>query len=56
MGHLDEVAWEFFGTDECREAVRGKVAQLFPPHEIDQFTEYFFDAIQQWRKDEGQPR
>jgi hypothetical protein len=56
LARLDEVAWEFFGTEECREAVRGKVAQLFPPHEIDQFTEHFFQAIQDWRNDEGQPR
>lgn len=56
LGRLDEVAWEFFGSDECRQAVRGKVAQLFPAHEVSQFTDYFFSAIQDWRNDEGKPR
>jgi hypothetical protein len=53
LAHLDEVAWEFFGTPACREAIRGKVAQLFPAHEIDQFTEHFYAAIQRWREEEG---
>lgn len=55
LAHLDEVAWEFFGTDEAKEAVRGKVAQLFPPHEVDQFTDHFWTAIQRWRQEEGRP-
>ena len=33
--HLDEVAWEFFGTGAAKDAVRQKVAALFPPHEIE---------------------
>ena len=55
LKHLDEVAWEFFGTEECKNAVRGKVGQLFPAHEIDAFTEHFFQAIQDWRNEEGRP-
>ena len=31
LAHLDEVAWEFFGTDTAKDAVRQKVAALFPP-------------------------
>lgn len=55
LRHLDEVAWEFFGTPECKDAVRGKVAQLFPAHEIDSFTEYFFEAIQIGREEGRNP-
>jgi hypothetical protein len=55
LGHLDEVACEFFGTNECKEAVRRKVTALYPSHEIEQFTELFFSRIQQWRKQEGRP-
>ena len=51
LGHLDEVAWEFFGTPVARSAVRAKVAALFPPHEVEQFTELFWQRIQSWRKD-----
>jgi hypothetical protein len=51
LGHLDEVAYEWFGTDEARDAVRRKVAALFPPHEVEEFTQVFFDRIQQWRDD-----
>ena len=51
LGHLDEVTWEFFGTDPAKDAVRQKVAALFPAHEVEQFTELFWSRIQQWRKD-----
>ncbi len=49
LKHLDEVAWEFFGTDRAKHAVRIKVAALFPAHEVDSFTEYFWSKIQDWR-------
>jgi hypothetical protein len=49
---LDEVAWEFFGTEQCKSAVRQKVAALYPAHEVEKFTELFFARIQQWRKDQ----
>jgi hypothetical protein len=55
LAHLDEVAAEFFATSACRDAVRGKVAQLFPAHEVDAFTEHFFEAIQQARHEEASP-
>jgi hypothetical protein len=54
LGHLDEVANEFFGTELAHDAVRQKVAALFPAHEVEQFTELFFGRIQQWRTAEGQ--
>ncbi len=55
LGHLDEVAWEFFATSECRDAIRLKVAALFPAHEVEQFTELFYNRVQQWRGDHTPP-
>jgi hypothetical protein len=54
LPHLNEVAWEFFGTDAAREAVRVKVQALYPAHEVEQFTELFWSRIQRWRE-EGSP-
>ena len=53
LPHLDAVADEFFGTEQARDAVRQKVAALFPAHEVDEFTELFYGRIQQWRAEEG---
>jgi hypothetical protein len=53
LPHLDAVVDEFFATDTARDAVRRKVAALFPAHEVEQFTELFFGRIQQWRAHEG---
>ncbi len=50
LGHLDEVALEFFGGDEVHDAVRQKVEALYPKHEIDEFTELFWNRIQDWRR------
>ena len=49
LGHLDEVAYEFFATPEAKEAVRQKTAALFPAHEVERFTELFWQRIQGWR-------
>jgi len=54
LGHLDEVADAFFGTPVAKEAVRLKVAALFPPQEVEKFTELFWGRIQAWRR-EGCP-
>ena len=54
LAHLDEVAWEFFGSNRAREAVRLKVDSLFPDHEVEQFTEHFWGMLQFWRKTEGE--
>ena len=53
LSHLEEVTWELFGTDIARDAIRQKVTALFPEHEIDEFTEYFWNKIQEWRKTRG---
>lgn len=56
LGHLDEVADAFFGSEHCRDAVRQKVEVLFPAHEVAEFTELFYGRIQSWREVEGRPR
>jgi len=53
LPQLDEVAWEFFGSPAAREAVVQKVQYLFPAHEVEQFTEHFWNLIQLWRNTEG---
>jgi hypothetical protein len=54
LGHLDELAYDFFGSDKLRDAIHQKVLALFPAHEIDEFTELFWDRIQTWRRQEGE--
>lgn len=51
LNGLDEVAWNFFGTERARAAFREKVADLYPPHEVEPFTNFFFDRVQAWRED-----
>jgi hypothetical protein len=53
LGHLDEVAWEFFGTPIAKQAFREKVAALYPPHEVETFTELFWNRVQAWRADQS---
>lgn len=52
LGHLDEVALEFFASETAKSAVRAKVEALFPKHEHEKFTEHFWGLIQFWRKTE----
>ncbi len=56
LGHLDEVADAYFGTEGVRDAIREKVEALYPEHEIDEFTQLFWDRIQKWRKHEHSAR
>ena len=53
LGHLDELAYEYFGSPIMRDAIHQKVASLFPPHEIEEFTELFWNRVQRWRAQEG---
>ena len=52
LAHLDEVAHEFFGKPVVHDAIRQKVEALFPEHEIDEFTELFWNRVQAWRDSE----
>ena len=49
LGHLDGVVHDFFATEVAYDAVRQKVATLFPEHEIGIFTDLFWERIQRWR-------
>lgn len=53
LSHLNEVTLEWMGTQECRDTVRAKVAALYPPHEVEQFTDHFFGLIQFWCRTEA---
>jgi len=53
LGALEEVAWEYFGSDDAKAVVREKVIALYPDHEVDEFTERFWAAIQVWRDEEN---
>lgn len=53
LSHLDELAYEFFGSATVRDAIHQKVSALFPEHEIEEFTELFWQRIQDWRAAEG---
>jgi hypothetical protein len=56
LGHLDQVAHEFFATDTVHDAIRQKVTALYPEHEIDEFTELFWNRIQDWRAQDATTR
>ncbi len=51
LQRVDEVAWDFFGSPQAREAIRLKVETLFPAHEVGEFTQLFWERVQQWRED-----
>jgi hypothetical protein len=53
LAHLDAVADEFFASPAARAAVRAKVEALYPAHEVEGFTELFWQRIQQWRRAEA---
>lgn len=53
LSHLDALAYDFFGSETLRDAIHQKVSSLFPTHEIEAFTELFWQRIQQWRDTEG---
>jgi len=49
LPHLDGVVWTFFGEPVAYGAVTQKVAALFPAHEVEAFTDLFWNRIQHWR-------
>jgi hypothetical protein len=50
LGHLDEVAHAYFATPAVKDAIREKVEALYPAHEHEEFTELFWNRIQDWRR------
>ncbi len=53
---LDAVAWDWFGTEACRNAIAKKVDALYPEHERKEFSELFWRRVQLWREQERQQR
>jgi hypothetical protein len=53
LSQLDEISNDFFASDVMHDAIKQKVASLFPAHEIDTFTELFWSRVQEWRRIEG---
>lgn len=53
LGHLDEVAHEYFGSEAVKDAIREKVEALYPAHEHEEFTELFWNRVQYWRQQQG---
>jgi hypothetical protein len=51
LSHVEEETHAFFGTDVAKDTIRQKVAALFPAHEVELFTEHFWERIQRWRDD-----
>ena len=56
LPNLDEVAWQYFGSERARAAIQKKVELIFPKHEVESFTEHFFQAVQNWRADDKAAR
>jgi len=52
LSGLDALADEYFRSDHVHDAIRQKVTALFPEHEIEEFTELFWQRIQAWRSTE----
>lgn len=50
---LEEAAVAWFRSDRCRDAVRRKVANMYPAHEVDEFSQRFFGLVQQSLDDDA---
>jgi len=47
LAPLEEAAFAWFRSERCEEAIRLKVAALFPEHEVDEFTGRFLSLVRQ---------
>ncbi|MBL8749714.1 MAG: hypothetical protein JNK78_11180 [Planctomycetes bacterium] len=47
LASLEEAARAWFRSERCREAIRKKVAHMYPAHEVDEFSARFFALVQQ---------
>jgi hypothetical protein len=53
LPHVDEAVLRFFSGPEVKDIFREKVAALFPPHEVDRFTDHFHGLVQFWCRTEA---
>ena len=51
---LVAAALQWFASDRCKDAIRRKVAHIYPAHEVESFTERFWQLVQQWVQDSQQ--
>jgi hypothetical protein len=56
LANLDSIVNDYFGTEDAKDAVRQKVTALFPPHEVERFTEHFWSELQVWRAEDAELR
>lgn len=54
LSHVEEATHEFLGTALAKDTIRNKVRALFPEHEVESFTEHFWNRVQDWRRDVSQ--
>jgi len=47
LGPLEQAAFAWFRSDRCLAAIREKVTNVFPEHEIDEFTDRFHALVKQ---------
>jgi hypothetical protein len=47
LGPLEDAARKWFRSDRCKEAVKKKVANIYPAHEVEEFSARFFSIVQQ---------
>ena len=47
LGPLEDAAFVWFRSDRCLQAIRQKVANVFPEHEVDEFTAKFHALVMQ---------
>jgi len=52
LGPLRDAARSWFASERCLDAVRRKVANMYPAHEVDEFSARFFEQVQQYLRDE----
>lgn len=56
LGPLEEAALRWFRSDRCRDAIRRKVAHVYPAHEVDEYSTRFFALVQQFVSDQEKER
>ncbi len=53
LSGLDAVIQDYFASTHAQDAIRQKVEALFPEHEVDSFSDLFWQRVQHWRTREG---
>ena len=51
LGHLEELVYDWVGSDGFDRILRETVAAMYPPHEYEEFLAHFRGLMQLWRDD-----